>query len=179
MKKREEPTVVFDLSKKQPKLLDSISNKDLYELLEIIDSHLEKKSAKTDTCCKDLIPLTVFSTEISPATALVKYLKDTKNKTYSDIAKELNRNERTIWTLYNKAKKKLRVEQSKYLIPLQIFENRSLSILENLVSYLTACCKLKPKKIAGLLNKKAPTIYTTINRARAKELNTNIRIMKQ
>lgn len=36
--------------------------------------------------------------------ALVEYLKDHKGLTYHEIALMLNRNERTIWTVYHRAK---------------------------------------------------------------------------
>ena len=38
--------------------------------------------------------------------ALVEYLKDVKGLTYHEIALMLNRNDRTIWTVYDRAKKK-------------------------------------------------------------------------
>jgi len=38
--------------------------------------------------------------------ALVEYLKDVKKLSYHEIAILLNRNDRTIWTVYNRAKKK-------------------------------------------------------------------------
>jgi hypothetical protein len=37
---------------------------------------------------------------------MVEYLKDMKGLTYHEIAKITNRDDRTIWTVYNRAKKK-------------------------------------------------------------------------
>jgi DNA-directed RNA polymerase specialized sigma24 family protein len=41
--------------------------------------------------------------------AIVVYLKDSQGMTYAQIAKLLNRDDRTIWTTYQRAKKKLGV----------------------------------------------------------------------
>ncbi len=38
--------------------------------------------------------------------ALVEYLKDVKGLSYHEIAVLLNRDDRTIWTVYDRAKKK-------------------------------------------------------------------------
>ncbi len=39
--------------------------------------------------------------------SIVVYLKDSQGMTYAQIAKLLNRDDRTIWTTYTRAKKKL------------------------------------------------------------------------
>jgi DNA-directed RNA polymerase specialized sigma24 family protein len=38
--------------------------------------------------------------------SVVFYMKDTLGLTYHEIAVELNRDDRTIWTVYNRAKSK-------------------------------------------------------------------------
>lgn len=43
---------------------------------------------------------------VSVLEAIVEYLKDHKGLSYHEIGLLLNRNERTIWTCYNRAKKK-------------------------------------------------------------------------
>lgn len=43
---------------------------------------------------------------ISVLEALSEYLKDSRGFTYHEIAVLLNRNDRTIWTCYHRAKKK-------------------------------------------------------------------------
>ena len=45
---------------------------------------------------------------ISVLEAIVEYLKDEKKLTYHEIAVMLNRDDRTIWTCYNRAKSKRR-----------------------------------------------------------------------
>ncbi|MFH2028209.1 MAG: hypothetical protein ABIJ08_03655 [Nanoarchaeota archaeon] len=54
-----------------------------------------------------LIPSTIFrDRKISVLEAVVEYLKDEKNLTYHEIAVLLNRDDRTVWTCYSRAKKK-------------------------------------------------------------------------
>ena len=43
---------------------------------------------------------------VSVLEAIVKYLKEKKNLTYHEIAVLLNRDDRTIWTVYQRARKK-------------------------------------------------------------------------
>jgi len=44
--------------------------------------------------------------DLSVLEAIAEYLKDKKNMRYSEIAKLLNRDDRTIWTAYTRAKEK-------------------------------------------------------------------------
>ena len=43
---------------------------------------------------------------VSVLEAIVKYLKEKKRLTYHEIAVLLNRDDRTIWTVYQRARKK-------------------------------------------------------------------------
>jgi len=53
------------------------------------------------------IPLHVIKNRsVSILESIVLYLKDIQNLSYHEIAVLLNRNDRTIWTVYNRAKKK-------------------------------------------------------------------------
>ena len=54
-----------------------------------------------------LIPLSIFLDRgVSVLEAVSEYLKDSKKLSYHEIAVLLNRDDRTIWTCYNRAKKK-------------------------------------------------------------------------
>jgi DNA-directed RNA polymerase specialized sigma24 family protein len=54
-----------------------------------------------------LIPISVFKKpKLTPFEAMVKYLKEEKNLNYRQIGNLLNRDERNIWTVYSRAKKK-------------------------------------------------------------------------
>jgi len=56
---------------------------------------------------KFLIPVSIFKDrKFSVLEALVSYLRDNFNLRYSEIATLLARDERNIWTVYNRAKKK-------------------------------------------------------------------------
>jgi len=53
------------------------------------------------------IPTLIFKDRsISVLEAMVEYLKDEKQLSYHEIAILLNRDDRTIWTCYSRAKKK-------------------------------------------------------------------------
>ena len=55
------------------------------------------------------IPLSVLSDRnVSTLEAITEYLKENYRLKYSQIACLLNRNDRTVWTVYNRAKKKRR-----------------------------------------------------------------------
>jgi uncharacterized protein (UPF0371 family) len=54
-----------------------------------------------------LIPVSVLcDRNISLFETMVEYLKEIKGLTYHEIAVLTNRDDRTIWTVYNRAKKK-------------------------------------------------------------------------
>ncbi len=54
------------------------------------------------------IPISIFKdTRLTPFESIVKYLKETENLTYAEIGRQLARDERNIWTVYQRAKKKV------------------------------------------------------------------------
>lgn len=53
------------------------------------------------------IPSSIFLQEdLSPYEAIVSYLKEEKKLTYREIGRSIGRDERNVWTIYNRAKKK-------------------------------------------------------------------------
>lgn len=53
------------------------------------------------------IPSSIFrDRELSVLEAIVEYFKEKKQMKYSEIAKLLNRDDRTVWTAYQRAKEK-------------------------------------------------------------------------
>ena len=53
------------------------------------------------------IPFSIFrSPKLTVFEALVKYLKEECHLSYREISRLLNRDERNIWTVYNRAKRK-------------------------------------------------------------------------
>jgi predicted DNA-binding protein (UPF0251 family) len=118
------------------------------------------------------LPLFIFRNGLSGLEAISKYLKEIIGLRYCQIADLLNRDDRTIWDAYNSAKQKngsrFTLEKFSFSIPLNIFNNRSLSILETLTTYLKEELNLRYCQIASLLNKDARTIWTAYNRAKKK-----------
>ena len=60
---------------------------------------------------KYFIPTSIFQNKLGALENVVLYLKDELNLSYHTIANLLERNDRTIWTMYNKAKKKIKDEK--------------------------------------------------------------------
>jgi hypothetical protein len=58
------------------------------------------------------IPLRILQDRtVAVLESIVEYLKDEKGLRYSEIGKLLNRDQRTIWTVYSRVKKK-RIKQN-------------------------------------------------------------------
>jgi hypothetical protein len=55
-------------------------------------------------------PCSIFNSKLSALESLVEYLKEQRSLSYHEIAKLLQRDDRTIWTVYSRAKKKLSKE---------------------------------------------------------------------
>lgn len=122
------------------------------------------------------IPLSVFSSGLSALEAITKFLKEAKRLRYCEIARLLNRDDRTIWDAYAGAQKKEFLAESSgdsVSVPLRVFSNREYSMLESLTGYLKEECNLRLCKIAALLNKDARTIWTVYSRLKKKRKNEN------
>ena len=116
-----------------------------------------------------LIPISVFEAEDLSALEIVcKYLKEEFDLSYSKIAILLNRDSRTIWTTYNnatrKVKEKLPVKESKISIPISIFTNRNLGVLEAIVGCLKDNFNLRYSEIAVLLNRDERNIWASYSK---------------
>ena len=102
------------------------------------------------------IPLTIFSSELGALEATSKYMKENLGLSYHNIGKLLNRDERTIWTAYNKAigkqKEIIEVNEKDLSLPLSIFNNRELTILESVIIYLRKK-EMKYSEIGKLINR--------------------------
>jgi hypothetical protein len=119
------------------------------------------------------LPISIFNNNsLSALEAISKYLKEELDLRYCEIALLLNRNERTIWGAYNSAKQQMNkrfvLDSSDFLIPIYIFRNRSLGVLEVLAKYLKEELNLRYCQIASLLNRDDRTIWTVYNRVRKK-----------
>jgi len=161
------------------KVLDQLLKKQSRELMKEILFKLRQKGKLTDLDIKDvfkeediLVDINIFSNKLSPAEAIVKHLFENYDLNYHKIGILLNRDERGIWSTYSRANKKqkkfIKVKETKYLIPLDEFSDRTLSILETTVYYSIKNFMLTIAQIAKLLNKDPSTVWTVFNRAKLK-----------
>lgn len=73
-----------------------------------------KRTTDIDGQAMQKIPSFVFrDRSVAVLEALVEYLKDNKGMSYHEIGLLLNRNERTIWTVYDRVKKKRKKKVSR------------------------------------------------------------------
>lgn len=118
-----------------------------------------------------IVPMQIFASELAPSEALIKYLKETFGLNYHEISELIKRNERSVWASYQRASKKMHVKfdiKEPIAIPISIFQNEKLSILECVIVYLKDTKNLKGVKIAKLLNKHPANIWTVYNNAKVK-----------
>ena len=147
-------------------------NKKLFDQLNKIKKEEKLESKKFVQVIKEniLIPISIFKNS-SPLESLVKYLKENIGLSLHEIASLLKRDERTIWTTYNNAlNKNISLDaSSKVVIPVNIFEDRKLSVFENLISYLINEEHFEMNELSRLLNRDYKTVWTCYNRAKVKE----------
>ncbi|MFH1850227.1 MAG: hypothetical protein ABH879_08685 [archaeon] len=127
-----------------------------------------------DQIAREELPVSIFSNDsLSALEAIVKYMKENLRLSFAEISRLLNRNSRTIWTTYQVARKRMparfAVTGSAFTIPTSIFQNRTYSVLEAIVSYLHKNTELQFAQIARLLNRSYRTILTVHRRAGIKD----------
>jgi len=117
------------------------------------------------------VPISVFSKKLGALESIVKFLVEERKLSYKEIAKVLNRDPRTIWSTYDKAKKKLPSQldvSSQTYLPLEIFADRNLSVLESIVYYLKTEVGMSLHEISEKLERGKSTIWTVYDRAKKK-----------
>ena len=132
--------------------------------------HLVKKVLKVPVKEEVKVPLSVFKNDfLSSLETIVKYLRENLLLSFKQIAALTNRDHIALAVTYRNAKKKMPAkfveEISPYAIPVTILQDRNLSVLENVVSYLKDTFDLNYHKIAVLLNRDDRTIWTVYQRA--------------
>ena len=119
-----------------------------------------------------VVPVVIFNNNLSSLESVVKYLKENLNLATKEIAKLLNRNEKTIYQAYSSSKEKLqeefKEEESKFYIPISILRERKLGVLESIVKFLHEVPKLKFSEISRLIQRDQRTIWTAYSRANKK-----------
>jgi len=92
-------------------------NRNLDSNIDKVLSNVKKKYILTEEEIKGIIekregeivlPISIFNEKLGMLEASSLYLKDKLNLSFNDIAKLLKRDYKTIWTSYNKAKKKIK-----------------------------------------------------------------------
>lgn len=117
-----------------------------------------------------IIPLNIFTKQLSPLETVTKYLKENLNLTNKQISNLLNRSKKTIWQAYNSSLKKrplpIKSKPSKFNIDTTALQNRKYTVLESIVLYLKQT--LTYHEIAELLKRDDRTIWTVYHRAKEK-----------
>lgn len=128
------------------------------------------------TCKTIQIPSTILiDRALAVLESITEYLKDEKKLSYHEIATILNRDDRTIWTVHHRSKKKREVREArvsskdpKINLPSSIFRDRTLAVLEAIVEYLKETKGLTYHEIAEILNRNDRTVWTVYRRAKIK-----------
>jgi hypothetical protein len=118
-----------------------------------------------------VIPITIFSREVGALEVLVRYLKENVGMTYHEIAIELSRDDRTVWTAHHKAveksKEQIRARETKIYVPLEIFKDRNKTVLEATIVYLREK-GMRFNEIAELVDRDQRNVWTIYSRATKK-----------
>lgn len=145
------------------------SKNGLIKLLKLVELQQNLKVSPENLVGEVQIPVSIFKTKLAPLESLVKYLKENLELKFVKIADLLNRDQRTIGSSYNLSLKKFKnklIVEGKYFIPISVFSDRKLSVLESLVFYLKS--ELSFKQISDLIDKNYRTVWTVYQRARKK-----------
>ena len=131
--------------------------------------NLKDNELKKIPASKELkIPLSIFNETLGPLESIVKYLKEDKNLSYDEISKLLYRTKSPIIATYKNSLKKFKNSldiKSDFFVPISIFSDIKLSILESIVKYLKENLKLTYHNIAVLLKRDDRTIWTIYSRS--------------
>jgi len=136
--------------------------------------HKEQELGKQYTT----VPSTIFLDRgLAPLESITEYLKEQKGLSYHEIAVLVGRDDRTIWTCYNRAKKKRIASPGQYTdignavdIPIEIFRDRKFAPLERITSHLKDAASMSFHEIAVLLNRDDRTIWTCYHRSQKKTM---------
>ena len=136
------------------------------KLVEILRQKRGEKTIVKVPCC-------IFKERsLGILEALTKYLKEELDLGYNEIASLLNRDYRVIWRTYSNAgkklKKRLAVDKKTIWIPISIFTDKKLGLLESLTKYLREDIEMTNYQIASALNRDNRTIWTSYSRAKKK-----------
>ena len=118
------------------------------------------------------VPVSIFSSKLSPTEALTKYLKENLELRFVEISKVLGRDERAVWSNYHRALKKMKEAftiKPGLAIPISAFSDQKLTVFENVVFYLKDVKKMRGSEIAKLLGKEPANVWAVYKRALKKK----------
>lgn len=145
---------------------ENIDYKELKILYEKLKGHIEVIEKQ-----KRSIPLFVFSSKLSGLETIVKYLRENLHLNFKEIGILLGRSVKTVWQAYNFSKRKYSRQFTGHdfslTIPVSVFKDRRLSVLEHIVIYLKNT-GMKFSEIARRLERDPRTIWTVYSRAKKK-----------
>lgn len=124
------------------------------------------------------LPLSIFETNLCCLEAISVYTKDFIGMNFSDTARLIHRDPKTIWGAYKRAKQKgwhIGKTSGKERIELSVFSDREFSTLESLVFHLKERKKFRLTEIARLTSRDNRTIWTTYKNATKKIQNRGIK----
>jgi hypothetical protein len=137
-------------------------------LPEVVKILIYRKTDEKD----NTIPISIFQNKsLSSLEAIVKYCKEELKLNYKEISTLLYRNNQPIAITYRNAKRKMPGALntlSKEKLPLEIFKNTHLSVLENITQYLKETKSMSFHEIAAALKRDDRTIWTVYKRAKHK-----------
>lgn len=173
----EKETIKFE--EKQKRLvvdtLNYLSNRGLEteDIISLINKKLiEKQKIKPEI--KDIeIPLNIFKNDhLSALETIVKFLRENMMFSFKQIATMTNRNPVALAVSYRNARNKMKdileIRREVLTLPLNILQDRRLSVLENIVKYLKEELNLTYHQIAVMLNRNDRTIWTIYSRVKIK-----------
>jgi len=110
--------------------------------------------------------------------SVVRFFKDIKKLNFHEIGLLLKRDERNIWTVYSRSKKKIpefsygsKIDSSDIIIPISVFHDENFCVLETLSVFLKDSKLLNYHQIGLLLGRDERNIWTVYNRAKKKTKN--------
>lgn len=119
------------------------------------------------------IPLYIFSDrKLGILETVVKYLKEELAMSFKEIGGSIARDNKMVWTVYDNAIKKqpyrLPEKSPRYLIPLEIFKDKTYGPLTSLVIYCREELGLDNSAISKLINRDTRTLWAVYDKARGK-----------
>jgi len=160
------------------KVLKESSTEDNVDLLIALESLLEVYKERKNGEQYPRIPAYIFaSRKLGVLEVTVKCLKENYSLSFRQIALLLKRDDRTIWSTYQKAKKKYKnkfvLKKGIYAVPCFIFSDRQLGPLESLVIFFKENYALSFTQISNVLNRDYQTIWLSYQNGIKKKVIKN------